>query len=128
MFWKLAVSALLLPAYLGFSGVAAQAASNSEQLPAQSVTALQEPQYYANRYNNRNDCYDNNRSGGYYRNSYRPKRSYRQNSYHPQRSYYQQNSYQPKRHNNGYHQNSYQPQHHNSGHHQNYGHGNYYNH
>jgi hypothetical protein len=119
MFWKLAVSTLLLPAYLGFGAVAAKAAVNTEN-PSQSVySAIQEPTYYANRNYNQNDCDDNNsrssRSGGYYQNSYRPQRSYyRQNSY-------RQNSYHPRR-NSGYHNNSYQPQHHKSGHHQNHGH------
>ncbi len=119
MFWKLAVSTLLLPAYLGLGAVEAKAAVNTESSSQSVHNAIQEPTYYANRNYNRNDCDDNNyrgsRSGGYYQNSYRPQRSYyRQNSYH-------QNSYHP-RHNSGYHNNSYQPQHHNSGHHQNQGH------
>jgi hypothetical protein len=116
MFWKLAVSTLLLPAYLGLGAVAAKASTNTES-SSQSAeySAIQgEPQYYANRNYNQNDCDDNyrgSRSGGYYQNSYRPQRSYyRQNSYH-------QNSYHPQRHNRGYHNNSYHPQHHNNGHH-----------
>ena len=121
MFWKLAVSTLLLPAYLGFGAVAAKAATNTESSSQSVYSAIQQPTYYANRNYNQNDCDDNNsrssRSGGYYQNSYRPQRSYyRQNSYH-------QNSYHPQRHNRGYHNNSYhQPQHHDNGHHQNHGH------
>jgi hypothetical protein len=126
MIWKLAISTLLLPAYLGFGAVAAKAASNTETLQPVEYSAIQQPQYYANRNYNQNDC-DDNRGGGYRQSSYyRPQRSnYYQNSYHPQRSNYHQNSYHPQHQNSGYHQNSYHPQHHNNGHNQNYGHGNY---
>jgi hypothetical protein len=99
MFWKLAVSALVLPVYLGFGAVTAKAAVLQKQ--EVSAIASQEPQYIANNYDDCNDGY--RRRNNYYRQN-----SYQQNSYH-------RSNYRPR-----YYQNSYQGGH-NGGHNNNYG-------
>ncbi|NJL63164.1 MAG: hypothetical protein HC903_16705 [Methylacidiphilales bacterium] len=139
MFWKLAVSALVLPAYLGFGAVTAEAAVLQKQevttIASQNheildtTSALQQPEYIANNYD---DC-----NGGYRRrNNYYRQNSYRQNSYHRSnyRPRYYQNSYQGGhggRHNNGYYRNNYQGGHnggHNNGYYRNNYQGGGYNH
>lgn len=129
MLWKLAVTAMMLPAYLGISTVTATAAvtpqSSTEPSVAQSVIDASAPQYYANNYNYQSNCkpsYRRQSYGGYQKqNYYRPQHSgYHQTNYHPRHSGYHNNGY----HNNGYHNNGY----HNNGYHKNGYHNNgYYN-
>lgn len=129
MLWKLAVGALMLPAYLGISTVSAQAAvtpqSNAQSEVAQSVQDSA-PQYYANNYNYESNCkprYKRQSYGGYrQQNYYRPRHS----GYH-QTNYYRNSGhkkYGHGSHNNGYRNNGY----HDNGHHNNgYQNNGYYN-
>ena len=131
MFWKLAVSAIMLPAYLGITGVPATAAvaPQSTIQPAVAESVLPEaPSYYANNYHYKSNCgngYRRRSYGGYYKqNYYRP----HHNGYH-QTNYYRprHNGYKKYRHgyqNNGYHNNGY----HNNGYHNNGYHNNGYRH
>ncbi len=121
MLWKLAVGAMMLPAYLGISTVTATAAvtpqSSTESHVAQSVIDASAPQYYANNYNYESNCkpsYRRQSYGGYQnQNYYRPQHSgYHQTNYHPQHNNsHHNNSYHNGCHNgycnNGYHNNGY---------------------
>jgi hypothetical protein len=136
MFWKLAVSALLLPAYLGFGAVSAEAAvlqkeavttiASQNQELSDTINVLQQPEYIANNYDDCNDGY--RRRNNYYR-----RNSYQQNSYNGgyYRPRYHQNSYHGGHHgghNNGYHRKSYHGGHnngHNGGHNNGYYRNNY---
>jgi hypothetical protein len=123
MFWKLAVSALLIPAYLGFGVVEAQGAIASQNLHesqnqeiSDTTNTLQQPQYIANSYHRHNS---NCHHGGGHQNSYRPQ--YHQSSYH--RSYYRPQYHQNSHHgggngghSSGYHHKSYYGGHHGGGH------------
>jgi hypothetical protein len=111
MFWKLAVSALLIPAYLGFGVVEAQGAIASQNLQksqnqeiSDTTNILQQPQYIANSYHRHNS---NCHHGGGHQNSYRPqyhKKSYHRSYYRPQ---YHQNSYHGGGHSSRYQHKSY---------------------
>ncbi|BAZ11347.1 hypothetical protein NIES4071_31730 [Calothrix sp. NIES-4071] len=133
MLWKLAVSAIMLPAYLGITAVDANAAvtpvSATQPEVAQESVENAAPQYYANNYN-----YESNCNRGYRRQSYGGYQ--KQNYYRPQHSgYHQTNYYRPqhngykKYHNNGYHNNGYHNNgYHNNGYHNNGYHNNGYGH
>ncbi|MBF2067586.1 MAG: hypothetical protein IGS39_24685 [Calothrix sp. C42_A2020_038] len=121
MLWKLAVGAMMLPAFLGV-GMTAQATTTLQNTSQSELTqnVIEEvPQYYANNYYYKNNCNRGyrQRSGGYYRqNYYRPSH----NGYHRQNYYYRPQSnghktYRHGYHNNGYHNNGY----HNNGYHNN---------
>jgi hypothetical protein len=135
MLWKLAVSTIMLPAYLGISAVSAHAAATPQSTPEPEVahsTLEVAPEYYANNYNYQSNC---KRGYGYRSSGYRQQNYYRphHNGYH-QTNYYkpQHNRYKSYGHgyrNNGYHNNGYQNNgYQNNGYHNNGYHNNGYHH
>jgi hypothetical protein len=124
MFWKLAVSALVLPACLGFGTISAQAASSlkhDSDLPQAQSSVVSEPEYYANNYYEKRNCYRTRRHHSSHGSYYRPQ-SYHRSYYRPK--YYHRSNYYHggHKHGHGNHRHGYHNNYNNGYRHNGYGH------